>query len=107
MSFPRQLFKEVTVSLEYRYVYSFDGALKDAATAGPDQRKAKMAELLKRGDARQAHPTFEHLLPIHIAAGAAGSDLATRLFTMADGSMSWAQYRFGDLTVNETIAAKF
>ncbi|KAK0661997.1 Extradiol ring-cleavage dioxygenase [Lasiodiplodia hormozganensis] len=89
------------------YVYSFDGALKDATTAEPDQRKAKMAELLKRGDARQAHPTFEHLLPIHIAAGAAGSDLGTRLFTMADGSMSWAQYRFGDLTVNETIAAKF
>lgn len=65
-----------------------------------------MAQLLKRGDARQAHPTFDHLLPIHIAAGAAGRDSGTRLFTMADGSMSWAQYRFGDVMVNETVEAK-
>ncbi|EKG17877.1 Extradiol ring-cleavage dioxygenase class III enzyme subunit B [Macrophomina phaseolina MS6] len=88
------------------YVNSFDEALKEAATAQPDQRKAKMAQLLKRGDARQAHPTFDHLLPIHIAAGAAGRDSGTRLFTMADGSMSWAQYRFGDVMVNETVEAK-
>ncbi|GME29137.1 Extradiol ring-cleavage dioxygenase class III enzyme subunit B [Neofusicoccum parvum] len=88
------------------YVSSFDGALRDAATTEPSQRKMKMAELLKRGDARQAHPSFDHLLPIHIAAGAAGNDAGTRLFTMAEGSMSWAQYRFGDVTGNGTLAAR-
>lgn len=56
-----------------------------------------MAELLKRSDARQAHPSFEHLLPIHIGAGAAGDDLGKRMWTLEEGSMSWAQYRFGEV----------
>lgn len=65
-----------------------------------------MAALLKRGDARQAHPTFDHLLPIHIAAGAAEDDVGTQLFTMPEGSMSWAQYRFGDAVGNATLSEK-
>lgn len=56
-----------------------------------------MAELLKRKDARQAHPSFEHLLPIHVGAGAAGVDHGKRLWTMEEGSMAWAQYRFGEV----------
>ncbi|PLN86136.1 aromatic ring-opening dioxygenase LigB subunit [Aspergillus taichungensis] len=79
------------------YTISFDEALKDAATKPPAEREQAMVQLLKRGDARQAHPSFEHLLPIHIGAGAAGEDLGRRLWTYKDGSMSWAQYRFGDV----------
>lgn len=79
------------------YTTSFDEALKDAATKPPAEREQAMAQLLKRGDARQAHPSFEHLLPIHIGAGAAGEDLGRRLWTYKDGSMSWAQYRFGEV----------
>lgn len=56
-----------------------------------------MSALLKRGDARSAHPSFEHILPIHIAAGAAGSDAGTRIWAMPEGSLNWAQYRFGDI----------
>jgi 4,5-DOPA dioxygenase extradiol len=81
------------------YATSFDEALREAATADPEQRQAKMAALLKRSDARKAHPTFEHLLPIFIGAGAAGEDKGTRLWTLPEGSFSWAQYRFGDLPV--------
>lgn len=77
------------------YTVSFDEALKDAATAGPEERQARMSALLERDDGRRAHPTVEHLLPIHIAAGAAGSDLGERLWTLPEGSLSWAQYRFG------------
>ncbi|KAJ5305836.1 hypothetical protein N7508_004851 [Penicillium antarcticum] len=77
------------------YSVSFDEALKDAVTTAPAERQKAMAELLKRPDARQAHPSFEHLLPIHIGAGAAGEDLGKRLWTYPEGSMSWAQYRFG------------
>ncbi|KAF2458238.1 aromatic ring-opening dioxygenase LigB subunit [Lineolata rhizophorae] len=79
------------------YAASFDEALKDAATASPGERERKMAELLKRPDARQAHPTFEHLLPVHVGAGAAGEDVGKQLFTLAEACFSWAQYRFGDV----------
>ncbi|KAL3485102.1 Extradiol ring-cleavage dioxygenase, class III enzyme, subunit B [Aspergillus germanicus] len=79
------------------YTVSFDEALKDAVTATPVDRPQALTELLKRGDARQAHPTFDHLLPIHVGAGAAGDDLAKRLFTLKEGSMSWAQFRFGEV----------
>lgn len=79
------------------YTVTFDKALKEAVTSSPDERQAKMAALLKRPDGRKAHPTFEHLLPVHIGAGAAAEDKAVQLFTLPEGSMSWAQYRFGDL----------
>lgn len=79
------------------YTTSFDDALKDAVTTAPAEREKVMADLLKRGDARQAHPSFEHLLPIHIGAGAAGEDRAKRLWTLGEGSLSWAQYRFGEV----------
>ncbi|KAJ9489467.1 hypothetical protein VN97_g3808 [Penicillium thymicola] len=79
------------------YAVSFDKALKDAVTTAPGERQKAMAELLKRPDARQAHPSFEHLLPIHIGAGAAGEDRGKRTWTLPEGSMSWAQYRFGEV----------
>ncbi|KAJ5123058.1 hypothetical protein N7448_009155 [Penicillium atrosanguineum] len=79
------------------YAVSFDEALKEAVTSAPDEREQAMAALLKRPDARQAHPTFDHLLPIHIGAGAAGMDLGKRTWTYPEGSMSWSQFRFGDV----------
>lgn len=79
------------------YAVSFDEALKEAVTTAPAEREQAMASLLKRPDARQAHPTFDHLLPIHIGAGAAGEDLGKRTWTYPEGSMSWSQYRFGEL----------
>jgi 4,5-DOPA dioxygenase extradiol len=51
--------------------------------------------LMKRSDARKAHPTLEHILPINVAAGAAGLDLGEQLWTFPELSLSWAQYRFG------------
>ncbi|KAF7562819.1 hypothetical protein G7046_g1328 [Stylonectria norvegica] len=78
------------------YVYSFDEALKEAVTAKPEDRRAKMLELMKRGDVRKAHPTLEHILPIHVAAGAAGSSIGEQIWTLQEGTLSWAQYRFVD-----------
>ncbi|KAI1750635.1 Extradiol aromatic ring-opening dioxygenase [Xylaria castorea] len=77
------------------YVYSFDEALKSAATSNPEERRPAMSGLMSRRDARQAHPTLDHILPIHVTAGAAGPDVGERLWTMPEGSLSWAQYRFG------------
>jgi len=80
------------------YAVSFDAALKEAVEATPGAGRDKaMVALLERPDARQAHPTFEHLIPVHVALGAAGDDQGSQLWTMPEGSMSWAQFRFGEL----------
>ncbi|KPI37769.1 4,5-DOPA dioxygenase extradiol [Cyphellophora attinorum] len=80
------------------YAKSFDEALREAVETEPgSERDEEMKGLLKRRDARQAHPTFEHLLPIHIGVGAAGGDRGKQLWTLPEGSMSWAQYRFGEV----------
>ncbi|KAK5130598.1 hypothetical protein LTR08_001917 [Meristemomyces frigidus] len=79
------------------YAVSFDEALKEAVQQDPEQRQKAMTQLLRRPDVRRAHPTVEHLLPIHVAAGAAGADAGKQLWTLAEGSFSWAQYRFGKI----------
>ena len=84
-------------SMPMSYTSSFDEALRDAVTSAPAVREQRMANLLKRRDARQAHPSLDHLLPIFVGAGAAGDDIGERLWTLKEGSMSWAQYRFGEL----------
>ncbi|KIV84775.1 hypothetical protein PV11_00533 [Exophiala sideris] len=79
------------------YTVSFDEALREAATAQPDKRQESMSALMGRSDARHAHPSLEHILPMYIAAGAAGSDTGERLWTLPEGSLNWAQYRFGQV----------
>ncbi|KAH9994518.1 LigB-domain-containing protein [Xylariaceae sp. FL0662B] len=79
------------------YAVSFDEALKDAVEAPPSERRARMLEVAKRPDARQAHPRFDHLMPVYVAAGAAGDDAGKQTWTMHEGAMGWAQYRFGSV----------
>jgi 4,5-DOPA dioxygenase extradiol len=79
------------------YASTFDEALKEAVTTTPEKRQAKMSALARSSKGREAHPSLEHLLPIHIVAGAAGSDVGERLWTFPERSLSWAQYRFGDV----------
>ncbi|KAI8958753.1 putative aromatic ring-opening dioxygenase LigB subunit [Daldinia sp. FL1419] len=77
------------------YSVTFDSALKDAATVEPEERQEAMLALMKRDDARKAHPTLDHILPIYVVAGAAGSDVGEQLWTLPERTFSWAQYRFG------------
>ncbi|KAK5111804.1 hypothetical protein LTR62_004724 [Meristemomyces frigidus] len=78
------------------YAVSFDEALKDAVEREPGSRRREaMRDLVQRGDAREAHPSLEHLLPVFVAAGAAGEDAGRRIWTMAERSLAWGQYRFG------------
>ncbi len=82
----------------FPYAVSFDAALKEAVETAPgEERNENMVNLLRRPDARKAHPTFEHLLPVHVGVGAAGKDFGKQLWTMPEGSMSWAQFRFGEV----------
>ncbi|KZF20840.1 LigB-domain-containing protein [Xylona heveae TC161] len=60
-------------------------------------REDRMKRLLRRTDARQAHPTFDHLLPLYVGAGAAGHDQGKRVWTLTEGSMSWGMYKFGEV----------
>jgi 4,5-DOPA dioxygenase extradiol len=80
------------------YAKSFDEALREAVETEVElEREEKLVKLLKRPDARPAHPSFKHLLPIHVGGGAARGDKGKRLWTLAEGSFSWAQFRFGDV----------
>lgn len=86
------------------YSFTFDDALKDAVTSNPKHHDAKMLELTKRSDWTQAHPTLDHILPMYVAAGAAGDSSGKQLWTMPEVSLSWAQYRFGELPTTAELS---
>ncbi|KAK3948924.1 Extradiol ring-cleavage dioxygenase, class III enzyme, subunit B [Pseudoneurospora amorphoporcata] len=79
------------------YAVSFDNALKEAVEGDVEGRQERMREAAKRKDARQAHPWMDHLMPIYVAAGAAGKDKGVQTWTLHEGCFAWAQYRFGDV----------
>jgi aromatic ring-opening dioxygenase catalytic subunit (LigB family) len=79
------------------YAVSFDEALKEAVEADPAVRQERMAAVAKRPDARQAHPWMDHLMPVYVAAGAAGDDPGQQIWTMHEACFAWGQYRFGQV----------
>lgn len=79
------------------YVVSFDEALKEAVEADPSVRQERMAAVAGRPDARQAHPWMDHLMPVYVAAGAAGEDRGVQTWTLHESSFAWGQYRFGEV----------
>jgi aromatic ring-opening dioxygenase catalytic subunit (LigB family) len=59
----------------------FDAWLTDAAlTSDPEERSAKLLQWKNAPGARRAHPREEHLIPLMVAAGAAGEDAGSKLF---------------------------
>lgn len=79
------------------YAVSFDNALKEAVEAPMEKRQMMLAAVCGRPDAKQAHPWMDHLMPVHVAAGAAGLDAGEQIWTLQEGNFAWAQYRFGQL----------
>ena len=55
---------------------TFDAWLRGAVTRGAAERDAALTGWARAPAARAAHPREEHLLPLMVAAGAAGSDPA-------------------------------
>ncbi|KAI1875710.1 uncharacterized protein JN550_001996 [Neoarthrinium moseri] len=94
----RDMFKTRGDPRPMPYTVSFDEALKEATEVAPAQRQERMAEAARRPDARQAHPWMDHLMPVYVAAGAAGEDQGKRTWTLHEGSMGWSQYRFGNVS---------
>ena len=56
---------------------AFDAWLQQASTASPAERDAALAQWDRAPGARLSHPREEHLLPLMVIAGAAGSDVGT------------------------------
>ncbi len=74
----------------------FDRWLTEAATrADPAERDALLAEWDKAPGAREANPREEHLIPLHVAAGAALDDRGVK--TLEDRVMGAVEsaFRFG------------
>ncbi|MFZ5491366.1 MAG: DODA-type extradiol aromatic ring-opening family dioxygenase [Pseudomonadota bacterium] len=58
----------------------FDAWLGDACSAAPAERARLLTHWAQAPAARASHPREEHLLPLMVAAGAAGSDPGRRVF---------------------------
>jgi aromatic ring-opening dioxygenase catalytic subunit (LigB family) len=56
---------------------AFDNWLGESMLLEASRREAQLVEWEKAPRARECHPREEHLLPLHVVAGAAGTDAAT------------------------------
>jgi aromatic ring-opening dioxygenase catalytic subunit (LigB family) len=75
---------------------AFDAWLAEAATApDPAVRAAKLAAWDQAPFARAAHPREEHLLPLMVAAGAAGTDRGHRTYSDHLGGKALSGFQFG------------
>jgi aromatic ring-opening dioxygenase catalytic subunit (LigB family) len=74
---------------------SFDEWLTAAACSAPAQREQRLAAWSTAPCARLAHPREEHLLPLMVAAGAAGDDVGQRIFNDRIMGELISAYRFG------------
>lgn len=74
----------------------FDAWVIDAVTA-PDseQRNQALARWEQAPYARHAHPSPEHFLPLHIAAGAAGADRGRHVFSDRFLGATYSAFHFG------------
>jgi len=73
----------------------FDAWLKQAATAEPEQRDASLTAWASAPAARAAHPREEHLLPLMVIAGAAGSDRGKVGYDGAFGNVRVSAFHYG------------
>ncbi len=61
----------------------------------PEARNKELKQWRLAPAARNAHPREEHLLPLMVAAGAAGEDVGSRIFTDRVMGATVSAYRFG------------
>ena len=74
---------------------AFDEWLAHATTAQPDDRDQKLTAWESAPYARFCHPREEHLLPLMVAAGAAGDDTAVRDYSDRVMGKALSGFRFG------------
>lgn len=81
------------------YSVSFDMALRAAVESDIDGREERMAALVKRPDARLAHPSLDHFWPVIVACGAGSEEKGERIWGMGEGGVGWAMFRWGEVSV--------
>ncbi|KAI9498988.1 Extradiol ring-cleavage dioxygenase, class III enzyme, subunit B [Zychaea mexicana] len=79
-----------------QFVVDFDKDMEKIAVGSTGQaRKEAANQLSQHGAFRQCHPTAEHLVPFHVALGAAGSDAGVKLLEDYIATLAWGSYGFG------------
>ena len=73
----------------------FDTWLREAVASEPSARDRCLGEWTSAPSARRAHPREEHLLPLMVAAGAAGSDRARLAYNGTLLGLRLSAYHFG------------
>jgi len=77
------------------FVKSFDKNLEDSVLKHVgDERKTEVCKLNKDPSFRKCHPTAEHLMPLHVAVGAAGDDKAVKVLDHYFSTVGWASFQF-------------
>lgn len=73
----------------------FDDWLAETVTLPARQRDQRLAGWAEAPGGRSAHPREEHLMPLHVVAGAAGEDLGQVAFQDQVLGSAQSAYRFG------------
>ena len=73
----------------------FDAWLDETIQAEPEARDARLTAWETAPSARDAHPREEHLLPLMVVAGAAGTDRGSTIFRDHVMSATVSAHRFG------------
>jgi aromatic ring-opening dioxygenase catalytic subunit (LigB family) len=76
---------------------SFDAWLGNVMADAPDSRAARLTRWTDAENARLAHPREEHLIPLMVAAGAAGQDASTLIYNDVVLGMRYSGWAFGDV----------
>lgn len=74
---------------------AFDGWLQETMQRHTAERDRALAAWAQAPAARVAHPREEHLIPLMVAAGAAGDDVATLAFNGTFGGARLSAYHWG------------
>ncbi len=75
---------------------AFDDWLNETATAvDPAARRARLIDWRRAPNARACHPREEHLIPMMVAAGAAGEDPGRATFRGRIGGKAYSCFSFG------------
>lgn len=74
---------------------SFDAWLRETGTTEPAERNRRLVAWASAPAARKAHPREEHLIPLMVAAGAAGNDKGVLAFRGTLLDLSFSAYHFG------------
>jgi aromatic ring-opening dioxygenase catalytic subunit (LigB family) len=74
---------------------AFDAWLRETMSQPAAERDRRLERWATAPSARVAHPREEHLIPLMVAAGAAGSDPATLGYNGRFGGLRLSSYHFG------------